>query len=105
MQMALFFSVLACGDPRIGEVLELTGDEEAGAEIYDDNCSTCHGDDGLGDIGSDLTERIPQMSDEDIVSTILSGLDGTTMPPFAEVLDNQAIADVVAYTKSGFDDE
>jgi mono/diheme cytochrome c family protein len=85
--------------------LELTVDEEAGADVYDDNCATCHGDDGTGDIGSDLTQRVPEMSDDEIVSTVLNGLKGTTMPSFADVLDNQAIADVVAFTKTGFDSE
>ena len=108
MQVMLWTGLIlmaACGDPRVGEILELTGDADAGATLYDDNCAICHGDDGLGDIGSDLTERIPAMSDEEIVTTVLLGLSGTTMPSFADVLDNQSVADVVAYTKTGFDSE
>ena len=95
----------ACGDPRVAEILELTGDVDAGETLYDDNCALCHGDDGLGDIGSDLTVRIPDMSDEEIVTTVLLGLSGTTMPSFADLLDNQGVADVVAYSKTGFDSE
>lgn len=97
--------LFACGDARVGDILELTGDAEAGGVIYDESCAICHGADGLGDIGSDLTERVPLMSDEELIATVLNGLDGTTMPPFAEALDDQSVADVVAYTKSGFDIE
>jgi high-affinity iron transporter len=98
-------AVAACGDPRIDEILELSGDEEAGAVLYSDNCAICHGDEGLGDIGSDLSLRVPEMSDEELVITVVNGMEGTTMPPFAEVFDNQSVADVVAYIKSGLGSE
>ena len=40
---------VACGGAgRADTILSLTGDETAGATIYDDNCAVCHGADGTG---------------------------------------------------------
>jgi mono/diheme cytochrome c family protein len=92
----------ACSEPRVDDILALTGSAEDGAVVYADSCAVCHGADGTGDLGSDLTSVIPSMDDDEIISVLLNGLEGTTMPSFAEALDNQAIADVVAHVTSGF---
>lgn len=97
----LVLALVACGDSRVDDVLALSGDVANGAEVYDSSCAICHGDDGQGDIGSDLTTVVPTLSDEEIVEILLDGISGTTMPAFSEALDDQAIADVLAYIRGG----
>jgi len=96
----------ACGEgtpspdeqATIDEVLALTGDVEAGATVYSDNCASCHAADGSGGTGPSLIEEVPETSDEEIVDIVLFGREA--MPDLG--LENQEVADVLAYLRDTF---
>jgi mono/diheme cytochrome c family protein len=91
-------------NPRVDDVLALTGDSTAGMMVFVQVCGTtaCHGPDG-NTPGTPQTvkfsERIPEMDDRGIADTILSGL--RTMPAQSQLTDQQ-VADVVAYVLDTF---
>jgi mono/diheme cytochrome c family protein len=104
------FLIVACGDDTADDgefthpALELTGDPAAGAAIYTSFCQTCHGASGEGVAGTGpaMTERIPPLSDAQIVKSIVEGTEGSgNFGPMAPVNvgSDQSIADVVAYVK------
>ena len=95
-------ALVGCGDQRVNDILALTADVDNGAEIYGDSCSICHGVDGGGDIGSNLHAVVPDLTDDQLVDVLLNGIPGTTMPGFADSLDDQGIADVLLYLKENF---
>lgn len=83
---------------------------EAGRELYVENCQPCHGDEGKGDGPAarfldtrprDLTAGDWMFSDpeevESIREVVASGVDGTDMEPFDEILDDGEIDAIVAY--------
>jgi mono/diheme cytochrome c family protein len=83
------------GDVRVATILSLTADAGAGADSYARVCQACHGPDGTGTLsGADLTERLPMLTDEQVVRTVLDGKGN--MDSYAS-LTNQEIADVVAH--------
>jgi mono/diheme cytochrome c family protein len=72
------------------------GDPVAGKTVFIANCGTCHtlSDAGTsGTIGPNLDEAQP--SAELVVDRVTNG--AGAMPPFADTLSEQQIADVVAY--------
>jgi mono/diheme cytochrome c family protein len=82
-------------------------DAEHGKELYEIRCALCHGimaRGGEGFLGIDLTNPVIQSADPEFLAiTIRDGRGGTTMVPFGEKglkLDDQAIADVVAYVRT-----
>lgn len=85
------------GEPtRTEDILALTGAAAGGETVYQTNCAVCHGADGAGGVGADLTTTVPTLGDEAIVDTVLDGTTG--MQPF-DNLSDQAIADVLAYLR------
>ena len=73
-----------------------------GAEIFKNSCARCHGADGKGGDGPDLTD--PQRkakwqdSDERIVNKVTNG--GRRMPAFADKLSAEEIKSVAAHVRS-----
>ncbi len=88
-------SLVGCaGSERVDTILALTGDADAGATIYADNCASCHGADGTG-----ATERaILGTESEEIAEIVLNGED--SMPSFADSLEDQDIADIIAWIEA-----
>ncbi len=82
---------------RVDDVLALDGDATNGADVFGDTCAVCHGDDGSGGSGPDLTG---QDSLETVISSVLNG--NGSMPAFDGDLTDQEIADVAAYVTGGF---
>ncbi len=79
--------------------VDLVGDATCGVDTYDSHCSSCHGDDGRGGDGyPDLSERVPALSDDELVGIIERG--PANMPAFAGT--PQMIADVVAWLRQQF---
>lgn len=80
-------------------ILALTGDVATGKTLYesttDGDCASCHGDDGKGGIGTDLTTRLPTITQKEAVTTILEG-EGL-MIAYDDLLEDQEIADINAY--------
>ena len=90
---------------------------ERGQQIYEQECSACHGvnGDGQGLLASALTPRPRDFSralyryrstptgqlptDADLQRTVRDGLTGSGMPAFGAVLNEAAIRNVVAYIK------
>lgn len=82
--MLTLFVVLAACAPS------LTGDPAAGQTLFDDNCAACHGTDGTGGSGPDITGS----ASGDIEDAVTNGKE--TMPAFPD-FSEQDLADVVAY--------
>lgn len=95
--MALVATVaISCGasqDPSEG-----TGDPRTGAEIFNTQCSLCHGRDGkLGINGAkDLTAS--QLSRPDMIAIVSKGKGG--MLPYQNVLSTEEIERVVDHLRS-----
>lgn len=95
--IGLLPALVLSGCGRTNQILSLDGSAAAGETVFVANCSGCHGIDGLGGedkVGANLTEKT--YAPELIIDTVLDGA-GTTMPSFANRLENQEIADVAAY--------
>jgi cytochrome c2 len=82
----------------------IVGDATNGQTLFN-SCAGCHGADGTGgiDIGgtpsSDLTARVPALSDGDLEDRIMNGFN-TAMP--SQYTDPQDVADVIAYLRVTF---
>lgn len=72
------------------------GSPEAGAVVFSENCSTCHGATGHGGNGGpDLTTMPLAQTEEGAIQQVTNG--GGGMPPFAGVLSEEEIENVAAY--------
>jgi len=90
-------------------------DAAAGATLFAANCAVCHGDQGAGVPGAfPSLVGDPVVNDADAathIRTVLRGLSGKTiggtkydaaMPPFAEAINDQQIADIVDHERSSW---
>lgn len=84
---------------------------ETGKNIYEANCSACHGINGEGDgPGAAALNPKPRnykndgfkygSSLEEVKRTINEGIEGTAMPAWAEVLTEEQMIQVAEYVKS-----
>jgi mono/diheme cytochrome c family protein len=72
------------------------GDAEAGAVVFSENCSVCHGATGHGGNGGpDLTTMPLAQSEEGAIQQVTNG--GGGMPPFGGTLSEEEIENVAAY--------
>lgn len=72
------------------------GSAEAGAAVFSENCSTCHGATGNGGNGGpDLTTMPLAQTEEGTIQQVTNG--GGGMPPFGGTLSEDEIKDVAAY--------
>jgi heme/copper-type cytochrome/quinol oxidase subunit 2/cytochrome c5 len=81
-----------------GETAEAGGapNAEAGKEVFANNCSICHGSDGLGGNGGpDLTTMPKAKEQAGAEEQVTNG--GGGMPPFSGVLSEEEIKNVAAY--------
>jgi cytochrome c oxidase cbb3-type subunit II len=90
-------------------------DAAAGASLFAANCSACHGDQGAG-----VPDAFPPLVADPVVNdpdgttqirTVLHGLSGkiiggkhydAAMPPFADVITDQQIADIIDHERSSW---
>ncbi len=100
---------MACGSDggdRATSIEGLTGDVAAGETVYADNCAVCHLEDGTGDSnggqGVDLVQLLidEPNGEHDFIGTIITG-EGE-MTAFGDALEDQQIADVMAYMHDAF---
>jgi cytochrome c5 len=72
------------------------GDAEAGATVFSENCSVCHGATGHGGNGGpDLTTMPLAQTEEGAIQQVTNG--GGGMPPFGGTLSEEEIENVAAY--------
>lgn len=81
------------------------GDITRGAQLYDANCAVCHGPDGQGRVGVNLSQDFPSISPDAFLREIIAnGVPGTAMPAWSQAkggpLSDQDIADLVAFVNS-----
>jgi cytochrome c oxidase cbb3-type subunit 3 len=75
-------------------------DIDAGSRLYQGSCAGCHGPNGDGVAGIDLSRNQFRRatSDTDLIKLIQTGIAGTTMPPHA--FSDQQAGTVVAYLRN-----
>jgi cytochrome c oxidase cbb3-type subunit 3 len=88
----------------VGIALAQEGDPGRGATLFANNCAVCHGADGRGRIGANLTQDFPAINvDAFLRQTITTGVAGSKMPAWGQAnggpLSDQDIADVAAYVQ------
>jgi cytochrome c551 len=74
-------------------------DQPDGAAIFAESCARCHGTDGGGGVGPQLSEmeiRFPNIEDQ--IAVVTNGRGG--MPAFGGQLSDEAIRAVVEYTRT-----
>ncbi|HYN89729.1 MAG TPA: CopD family protein, partial [Ardenticatenaceae bacterium] len=80
-----------------------------GEALYQARCQSCHGTEGRGDgplaasldpPPADLGAHVPLHADAELFGVIADGIPGTAMPPHRDVLEEEAIWDVVNYVRA-----
>ena len=84
-----------------------------GAALFQQNCAFCHGADGTGRnwIGSFLEPHARDLTAEAIINqatnrlenVVRNGVEGTSMPAWKHVLNDEQISDVINYLKRNSD--
>jgi cytochrome c55X len=70
------------------------------------DCGSCHGMTLKGGLGSPLTaDKLQNKSHEFLTSIIMNGVEGTPMPPWKGILDEQEVTWMVKQLKSGLIDD
>ncbi|MCA9471903.1 MAG: cytochrome c [Nitrospirales bacterium] len=105
-----FLSPASAKAQEAGKSGEHSGDPTAGAAIFQEKCTGCHGEQGKGDgpdgmyldpSPADLTsEDVRTDPDSELVTIIREGKAGSGMPPWEKVLTMQQIHDVLAYIRT-----
>jgi len=86
---------------RTAKILSLVPDVDEGEDQFRMNCTTCHASDGTGTpAGPNLLERVPTISDEDIIRLLLAG--NSPMPSWSN-LNDQDLANIRHYLRVTFD--
>ena len=76
-----------------------------GQKLFADNCATCHGNNGEGDIGPALnSKKFLQSTDDNVIFSLIgSGVPGTAMPSWSQAyggpFTNEQINDLVGYIR------
>ena len=75
---------------------------EIGRKTFATNCASCHGVDGGGLIGPNLTDKywLHGSSLSDIYHTVTNGVLDKGMPPWGKILKPELVQDVVAYVST-----
>ena len=90
---------------RINTILTSDASAERGEEVFraatpERTCTDCHGQNGEGDIGPNFEQVFAQKTEWEALYTIINGRGA--MPAWGEVLDDQQLADVMAYLRTNF---
>ena len=91
--LPLLLAVLLAG--ACGSSKTTTPDVSAGADLYQQKCSVCHGTEREGSIGPALVGH--GLTDGQVETVINEGRAGTTMAPWQDMLTGEELDDLVAY--------
>ncbi len=97
--VSLLSSGCAATDPQVAAVLELEGDPVVGEELFQGECSLCHGEDARGsNVHMDAAAAVWR-DEASAVSTILYGNDEAylSMWAYEDEFTSQQIADIVSW--------
>jgi cytochrome c oxidase cbb3-type subunit III len=88
--------------PVLTAVPNVEGDPNNGAVLFDKNCAVCHGTDGKGRVGANLSKSWAAIRpDLSIKTTISNGIPGSVMPAWSQAkggpLAESEINDLVAF--------
>ncbi|MBX7195896.1 MAG: c-type cytochrome, partial [Sandaracinaceae bacterium] len=74
----------------------------AGQQLFATNCAVCHGQEGQGNIGPNLTDNawIHGGTAADIHTTVTNGVASAGMPPWGQTLGPQGVLNAVAFIVS-----
>lgn len=98
---AVFVILLFANEPGSGGGGASGNGAPTGASLFSSNCATCHGSDGSGGVGPQLSDgksaqAFPDVADE--IQVVTNGRNG--MPPFGNQLSAAEISLVVEYTRT-----
>jgi mono/diheme cytochrome c family protein len=100
LAIAVFVVMLFVNEPDDGGGAA-AGDGGPGAELYSANCARCHGGDGGGGIGPQLSDGQVVDAFPDVEGEIEVVTDGRgSMPSFGDRLSAAEIEQVVEYTRT-----
>jgi len=87
--------------PPFTRLLMQQGDIQSGAELFSNNCATCHGKDGEGGIALAVNRQdfLRYANDEFLYNSLLKGRDDATMPSW-EYMQTSELASLVMYLRS-----
>lgn len=90
------------GDQQLLAALSDPGALDKGRVVYVARCVSCHGAQGQGGIGPNLTDDywIHGAKLAEIAKTVSAGILDKGMPPWSAVLSSEELTQVVAYVKS-----
>ncbi len=73
---------------------------ERGKEVYEINCLPCHAENGIGDVGPNLTDDhwlVAKGTPDTVYSVIFNGSEANGMPIWSEMITKDEIYQTVAY--------
>ena len=91
---------------RDAKAAQLTSYQSIGAQLFETNCSACHGKNATGGSAPVLNSQqfLKSTSDDQISNLIAGGVPGTEMPPwslaFAGTLTDEQIRQLTTYLRS-----
>ena len=84
-------------DPYVHDVLATTGNLERGQQLFWQNCATCHGVNGTGEVGPDLQSVSERKSQVALIKQVISG----KTPPMPQFQPNtQDMADLLVFLEN-----
>ncbi|NEQ49701.1 MAG: cytochrome c [Leptolyngbya sp. SIO3F4] len=84
-------------DPYVHDVLATSGNIERGKQLFQQNCGTCHGLNGTGEVGPDLQNVSERKSQVALIKQVISG----KTPPMPQFQPNtQDMADLLIFLES-----
>ncbi len=84
-------------DPYIHDVLNSVGNLERGQQLFWQNCATCHGSNGAGEVGPDLQSVSERKSQVALIRQVISGKT-PPMPQFQP--STQDMADLLVFLET-----
>jgi mono/diheme cytochrome c family protein len=99
-----FLAMNACEKKKPEEAqvsVKTEAPDSEGAKLFKQHCEVCHGADGKGNIGPDLTDSKWKYgsSDDDLFASISKGRSGG-MPAWENQLSAEKIKELIAYIRS-----